>query len=143
MTREQRQIEQNPIFLASPEPFVHAVRVLLHTYALVSVFDPPERVWRPLTAALSHIAIVEQMSRANSKSNYALQQRIQESEMYVRAEWTRVLQSDPRMTLGDAIIVVGQRHSIWPLFSEFMTVKVVTEKPPWKKTCIGTSVWNF
>ena len=43
--------------------------------------------------------------------------------MSVRTEWTRVLHADPRVTLGEAILVVGQRHSIWPLPSEFETVK--------------------
>ena len=112
-------------FLASPESFLHAIRVLMNTYVLASVFDPPERMWCPLTAALAHVAVVEQMSRANSKANYALQQRLQEAEMSVRTEWTRVLQADPRLTLGDAIQIVGQRHSIWPLMSEFRTVKNV------------------
>ena len=110
-------------FLASPESFLHAVRVLMHTYTLVSSRDPPERTWCNLTAALSHVSIVEQMSRANSKANHILQQRLQEAEMSVRTEWTRVLHADPRMSLGDAILAVGQRHSIWPLMSEFKILK--------------------
>ena len=95
----------------------------MRTYTLVSPRGPPERTWCSYAAALTHIAIVEQMSRANSKANRALQQRPQEAEMSVRTEWTRVLQADPRMTSGDAILLVGQRRSIWPLVSEFKTVK--------------------
>ena len=62
--------------------------------------------------------------------------------MSVRTEWTRVLQADPRMTLGDAILVVGQRRSIWPLFGEFETVRTTHGKPGGKRryTCVSTDV---
>ena len=57
--------------------------------------------------------------------------------MSVRTEWARVIQGDPRMTLGDAVHVVGQRHSIWPRLSGFKPVK-----PPHNAKFGGKGVWS-
>ena len=113
-------------------------------YASVSALDPPGRTWCPLTAAMAQISVVEQLSRANSKANHALQNRLHGAEMSVRSEWARVLQSDPRMTLGDAIHVVGKRHSIWPLLVVFATMKHANrEKPEKKRRLIARDISPF
>ena len=53
-------------FLLSAESFVHAIRVLMHGYALVSMGDEPGSEWVALGTALARVATVGDFSRANS-----------------------------------------------------------------------------
>ena len=106
-------------FAKSPESFTHAVRVLMLSYALVSCRDQEDNTWCSLEAAQAHISTVEHYSRLSSLHNHSLHNRIMEADMAVRQEWTRVLQHEPRLKLTDAIALVAQQRTVWPLGSEF------------------------
>ena len=110
---------KNTDFLASAEVFGHAVRVLMHGYALVSMSDEPGNEWRGLESALKHVSTVENYTRANAKAGSSMLPRIMEAESSVRSEWTKLGQSDPGVSLSAIIDIVAQRHAIWPLISEF------------------------
>ena len=112
-------INKNNEFLSSAEAFTHAVRVLMHGYAIASMADPPGREWCGLEAALRHVSVVGNMSRANSKSTAMMRGRIMEADAAVRMEWVKLGQLQPDISLSAIIDVVAQRHSIWPLMSEF------------------------
>ena len=106
-------------FNSSPESFVRAVRVLMWGYALVSASDPAGTEWCNLDAATVHIAAVEQHSRRNSTHAHVLRNKILDSEMAIRLEWSRIALSEPQLALTDIIILLSQRHGIWPLASDF------------------------
>ena len=111
--------KKNNEFLQSTESFCHAVRVLMHGYAIVSMADPAGQEWCSLEAALRHVSTVESFSRANSKVAGALHHRVMEAEAAVRSEWAKLGQAQPGISLTAIIDVVSQRHAIWPLLSEF------------------------
>ena len=106
-------------FTMTPGSFLHAVRTLMTTYALVSAAGEVNREWRTLDAALGHLTTVESMSRLTSRPNHALHARILESEISIRMEWVKMRQTQPDLSLGDIITLVAQRHAVWPLQSEF------------------------
>ena len=120
--------KKNNDFSQSPESFCHAVRVLMHGYAIVSMEDPAGDEWRSLGAALQHVSTVESFSRANSKSAGSLHYRIMEAEAAVRSEWTKLGQTQQGISLTAIIDVVAQRHAIWPLLSEFTKHPARTQK---------------
>ena len=127
---------KNNDFLSSPEAFCHAVRVLMRGYALVSTTDPPGEEWSGLEPALRRVSAVGNMSRSNSKSAGNTNGRIMEVESAVRMEWAKLGQVQPGVSLGVIIDVVSQRHSIWPLVSEF-TRNTPTRKGAGKYTWQG------
>ena len=104
-------------FNSSPEAFVHAVRVLMFGYALVSAADqgPP---WCSLDAAQKHISTVENLSRMSARGGHINHQRIVEAEMNVRCEWTRVAQAESILCLSDIIEIVSQRFTMWPVITD-------------------------
>ena len=109
-------------FQNSPETFVHAVRVLMISYALVSVTDPIEDTWCSYNAAQQHISTVETFSRASSKANFSMFSRVMDAEMSVRSEWTRVSQAESSLSLSQIIATVAQRYTLWPALHEFRSL---------------------
>merc|ERR1712105_518575 len=104
-------------FNASPEAFVHAVKVLLLGYVLVSAADEG-RPWCSLDAAQKHITTVENLSRISAKAGHPFHHKILEAEMNVRCEWTRIAQAETILCLSDVIEIVSQRLTIWPIATE-------------------------
>ena len=115
---------KNRDYTLSAESFCHAVRVLLHGYTFVSMADAPGNEWVSYEAATSHIATVENISRANSKVSHRMHTQIVDSEAAVRTEWAKLGQNRPELNLTNIIEIVAQRHAIWPLASEFTKVSV-------------------
>ena len=109
-------------FNHNAETFLHAVRVLMMTYALVSAGDPIETTWCTYNAAYQHISTVETYSRASAKANYQQYSRVMESELLVRQEWTRVSHAEPTLSLAQIIATVSLRHTLWPTLQEFRTL---------------------
>ena len=106
-------------FNASAESFLHAVRVLMMGYALLSARDPTGGEWCNLDAASLRIADDEQHSRRNSHHQHVLRSKILECEMAIRTERPRICLADPEMLLTDIIVLAPRRHNIWPLASDF------------------------
>ena len=75
---------KNSEFPSSADAFARAVRVLMHGYAIVSMADPPGGEWCGMEAALRHISVVGNVSRANSKSTAFTRGRIMEADAVVR-----------------------------------------------------------
>ena len=111
-------VKENTEFMETSETFIYAVKVLMHTYVLVSCADSRDTMWCPLQSALKHILTVEQQSRAASRAIGGLRPRITEAEMSVRREWHSIGQAEPSLSLAALIELVGQRHSVWPILSE-------------------------
>ena len=121
-------------FNSTPDAFVHAVRVLMFGYALVSAGDPAADTWCDLDASFSHMSRVEQLVKLDSKSNHNMHSRLMDSEMQIRAEWARIAQNSPLLSLGEIIAIVSQRHTFWPWVAEFRTTKPNREnKKPYDK----------
>ena len=116
-------------FNQSPETFIHAVRVLMTTYALVSAGDPIESTWCTYNASQQHVSTVETFSRASSKANYQFHSRVMESELLVRSEWTRVSHAEPTLSLAQIIANVAQRHTLWPTLQEFRSLGKGARQP--------------
>ena len=115
---------KNTTSLSSPDAFIRAVKLLMNTYALVSVVDPDVgRCWRNLAAAQLHIGAIENFLRANALAGHSFLQRIADSELNVRTERMRLSQSHPEMSLSDVITTVAQNRSLWPLVSEFKPIR--------------------
>ena len=106
--------------LASPMCWVHCVRVLCYTYALVSAGGEPENEWCSLEWALHHLAVVESFARMDSKSGASPQQHLVEAEVTVRHEWHRLTQADSSISLHDAI-ELSAKSQIWPMKHQFLT----------------------
>ena len=113
---------KNRDFLNSPESFLHAVRVLMRGYTLVSMLNVKGEEWCSLGACQRHVATVESYSRANSRVSHKMHNQIMEAEMATRLEWTKLGQANPGVTLTSIIDTVAQRHAIWPLNSEITRV---------------------
>lgn len=90
-------------------------------YALVSAGDPADETWCSSGAILSHVSKVEQLVKMGRKNRHNLHFRNAESEMMVVAEWARVAQSAPAVSIADVIAIVSQRHTIRPCVAEFST----------------------
>ena len=111
---------KNTSFLSSSDAFIHAVKILMNTYALVSVVDPDVgNCWCSLAASQLHIGTVENFLRANALAGHNFLQRIADSELNVRTERMRLSQNHPNMNLSEVITTVAQNRSLWPLVSEF------------------------
>ena len=121
---------KNRDFTLSAESFCHAVRVLMHGYSFVSMEDEPGNEWVSYEAAMSHVATVENISRANSKIFHRMQSQIMEADAAVRTEWAKLSQNRTELHLTNIIGIVAHRHAIWPLASEF-TKASVKEKGRW------------
>ena len=135
-------------FASSPEAFVHAVRVLMMGYALVSAADAG-LPWVSLDAAQKHIATVENLSRISARGGHTFHQRILDAEMNVRCEWTRVAQAESSLLLSDIIEIVGQRFTIWPTPAELkgsggkgVSRKVPQYNPYSNEPSSSSSGWN-
>ena len=102
---------------ANPESPLHAVRVLMRGYVLVSANDdgPP---WCSLDDANRRLSSVEHLGRASAKNSHTARYKLTESEMTVRNERTRMSKADPRLNLTEIIELVTQRHTLWPVVSE-------------------------
>ena len=118
--------KRNTTFLSSSDAFAHAVRILMNTYALVSMADADvTRCWCSLAAALAHVHVVENLLRANALAGNAFLDRIADSEKNVRTEWMRLGQTQANTPLSDIITTVGQNVHLWPLTSEFKSYRDV------------------
>ena len=117
-TQNQSNGRKNRDFLNLAESFCHAVRVLMHGYAMVSMLDPKGEEWCSIGACQRHITTVESYPRANSRVSHKMHNQIMEAEMATRLEWTKLGQANPGVTLTSIIDTVAQRHAIWPLNSE-------------------------
>ena len=115
---------KNTNFLPSPNAFIHAVKVRMDTYSLVSVVDADVgRFWRTLASPQLHIGAIGNFLRANALADHSFLQRISDSELNVRTEWMRLSQTHPQMALSEVITAVAQNHSLWPLASEFKSFR--------------------
>ena len=86
-------------FTMAPGHFLHAVRTLMTTYALVSAADEVKKEWCTLDAALGHLTTAESMPRLNSRSTHALRARILASEMSIRTEWVKNAPNSTRVVI--------------------------------------------
>ena len=101
-------------FYRSPEAFAFAIRLLMHSYVLVSCADPPSEMRCPLQSAILHMNAVETFARARSRVFSGLRPKLPESEISVRQDWHRVSTAEPTLSLEAIIELVSRRHSIWP-----------------------------
>ena len=110
------------MFLLSAEPFRHAIRVLTHGYALVSMADPPGQEWFSLETALSRVSAVANFGRANSRAPHRLRAQLMEAGKAVRTEWAELSQNRPEIPLANIIGIVSHRRTIWPISIEFAKI---------------------
>ena len=103
-------------FWASPQHFVHSVRVLMVGYALVSAADPGVP-WVDYHTAMSHVATVERNVRLDCRTGGVMFNRLTEIEVSVRREWFNASQM-ASVTLTEVIVLIAQRP-LWPLKSDF------------------------
>ena len=108
-------------FASSTEAFLHAVRILLIGYALVSAADPVP--WCSLGAAQRYINCVESVSRISAKSNHIFHRKLLDAEMNARSEWTRIAQAEPNLSLVDIIEIIANKHTIWPVAADLKGTK--------------------
>ena len=138
-------------FNTSAEPFLHAVRVIMNGYALVSANDTVP--WCSLEADRKRLTIGGNISRASSKSQHTAHNKILDTEMQVRCEWARISQSDTRYSLSDVIEIVAHRHSIWPITADLRgtrdgegrvnrTVNPYSNDWPSASSSYGKSYWS-
>ena len=112
--------KRNTVFLPSSGAFVHAVKILMNTYALVSAIDNDVGLrWRTLAAAQSHVAVVGNVLRLNSLAGRGFSDRIADCERNVRTEWMLVSQQQTNASLSDIITGASQNLQLWPMSSEF------------------------
>ena len=123
MLENNGQSKKNSDYSASSEAFSHAVRVLLFGYALVSAGGGDGPPWCDLQSAFLHIAKVEKFCKLDSKTGYTFQSKIMEAENATRNERAMAGQQSPHLTLSEIIIVIANRHSLWPSVTEFPTSK--------------------
>ena len=88
-------------------------------------FDPPGRMWWPLTADLAQVAVVGKMSRANSKNEPRVAASINGGRDVRTYRMDTSHPSAPMLTMDGAIQIVDRRHSFWPLMRELRKVKTV------------------
>ena len=131
--------KKNNDFSQFPESFRHAVRVLMHVYAIVSMADPIGQEWCSVAAAPQHVSTVASLSRANSEVAGSLRHRIMKAEAAVTPEREKLGRSQPGISLTSIIDVVSQRHAICPLLSEFARNQTRAQKGGQEPTHKG---WN-
>ena len=112
---------RNADFSSSAEAFLHAIRILMNSYAMASGNDPGGLMWSSLQAATRRITAAESCARACARSRQGVHPKLLECEMAVRKEWRRVATSEPGLLLSDIIELVIQRRSIWPTTFELKT----------------------
>ena len=122
--RENIANGQKPGFSSIRRVVSHAALVLMRGYAIASTNDAPGKEWVSYEAAMSHLATVENMPRANSKISHRMPEQVMEAGAAVRTEWATLAQNRPELNLSTIIENVAHRHAIWPLSSEFTKVAV-------------------
>ena len=111
--------KKNTNSLLSSDAFIRAVKVLMNTYALVSVVGPDVGNCRcALKAPNLHIGAVGSFLRANALAGRNFLRRMSDSELNARTEWMRLSQQQTNMSLADLVTTVAQNHNFRPLASE-------------------------
>ena len=128
------QVPGTPLFVMTAPPrkgedfaisgmaFLHAARLLMYSYTLVSCQDESGSEWMTFDVALGYISLIEKYVRMDSKGNHTFRARILDTEMDMRREWFRANQENLDLSLGEVITAVTDKFANqWPMQNEYLT----------------------